>query len=235
MEIQSISHGEAVQQQMAERYVLRELPEEQREAFEAHYFDCNECFRDVKLAAEFLHHTHVVLPPEKEKSGLARLTADLWRPAPALATALLVFALGVNVYQRQKIEALKAPRAESRYFLSGQARGDETASLDRTAERGGGGPEPRLITVPREVPVSVEVEVQRDSTFRSYEAHILDSFDKLRYSVPLALGPDDISASIVLPPGSLPEGRYSLVVVGQKIEGGQKEVGRGSFYLQHPR
>jgi len=232
MEVKSISHGDAVQNQIAERYVLRELTEEQREAFEAHYFDCNECFRDVKLAAEFLTHTHVVLPPEKEKLGLARLTADLWRPAPALATVLFFCAVGFNFYQRQRIESLKAPRAESRYFLSGQVRGDESTPRDRAPASG---TEARLINVPRDVPVSVEVEVQRDSTFRSYEARILDSSDKLRYSVPLTLGQDDISASIVIPPGSLPEGRYSLVVLAQKIEDGQKEVGRGSFYLQHPR
>jgi hypothetical protein len=234
MDIDSISHGHAVQNQMAERYVLRELPEDQREAFEAHYFDCNECFRDVKLAAEFLHHTHVVLPPGREKSGLARLTADLWPPLPAFAAVLLFCALGFNVYQRQKIESLKAPRAESRYFLSGEARsrGDGAASGDLARERG---PEPKLISIPRDLPVSLEVEVQRDPTFRSYEARILDSSEKLRFSIPLTLGQDDISASIVIPPGSLSEGRYSLVVMAQKIEDGEKEVGRGSFYLQHSK
>ena len=112
-----MSHEEAITKQMVERFALGELTGEDREKFEAHFFDCQECFDEVRLTSEFLHHARYVLSREPEKSWLARMTADLWRPAPALVSALLLCVVGTAFYQNHKIEMMSRPKLEARYFL----------------------------------------------------------------------------------------------------------------------
>src|SRR5258708_39705598 len=48
-----MDHTEATQQQTAIKYVLGELSQVQRDAYEEHYFDCAECAIDIKALATF--------------------------------------------------------------------------------------------------------------------------------------------------------------------------------------
>jgi anti-sigma factor RsiW len=43
-----MNHDEAVQLMATEKYLLNELTPEQREAFEAHFFECVDCAKDVR-------------------------------------------------------------------------------------------------------------------------------------------------------------------------------------------
>src|SRR5215472_6011470 len=70
-DIAVMTHEQAVRSQAVERYVLGELSEEQRAAFESHYFDCPACFEQIKLSGEFLRHAHEVLDPEPEPGFLS--------------------------------------------------------------------------------------------------------------------------------------------------------------------
>jgi len=46
-----MDHPQAVSTLATERYLLGEMTEQERDAFEAHYFDCAECAEDVRTAA----------------------------------------------------------------------------------------------------------------------------------------------------------------------------------------
>lgn len=46
-----MDHQHAVQTLAAERYLLEEMPEAERDAFEAHYFDCAVCAESVRTGA----------------------------------------------------------------------------------------------------------------------------------------------------------------------------------------
>jgi anti-sigma factor RsiW len=46
-----MNHSEAVRSSATERYMLDEMPEIERYAFEDHYFDCPECAEDVRTGA----------------------------------------------------------------------------------------------------------------------------------------------------------------------------------------
>lgn len=48
-----MNHQESMQTQAAERYLLGELPPAERQAFEAHYFQCSECAEEVRVGFEF--------------------------------------------------------------------------------------------------------------------------------------------------------------------------------------
>jgi hypothetical protein len=46
-----MTHAQAVEKHAAERYLLDEMPELERFAFEEHYFDCADCAEEVRMGA----------------------------------------------------------------------------------------------------------------------------------------------------------------------------------------
>jgi anti-sigma factor RsiW len=215
MNIETMSHEQAVSSQAAERYLLGELTQEDRQAFEGHYFDCSACFEQVKVGAQFMRHAREVLDPEPEKGWLARMLGDLRRPAPAFATAMLLLALGTGLYQHSVIADLKAPRIESRYVLAGDARGAA-----------------RLLSVSRKAGLSLTVEFMRKPEFTSYQAQIVTESGKVKVSVPVPAPVTDDSVTITLPADALDAGKYSLVVYGLTQDGAKTEAGKGGFDLE---
>ena len=57
-----MNHSEAVEMMATERYLLGELSPELREAFEEHYFDCQECALDLRAEAAFVDAAKMQLP-----------------------------------------------------------------------------------------------------------------------------------------------------------------------------
>ena len=96
-----MNHNEAVEQMLAEQYLLDELAPAAREAFEEHMFDCAECAFDLRAGSSFVREAKVQLPgiaaetnakPVKFASKPS-LWHSWWRPAfvaPVFATMLLV-------------------------------------------------------------------------------------------------------------------------------------------------
>ena len=119
-----MEHGEAVQEMMAERYLLDELSPELRDAFEEHVFDCPECALDLRAGAAFVEEAKVQLPglivePAKavvetpKKDWLAWLRPLFANPLVAgpVFAALLVVVGYQNFVQVPALEtAAKAPR-----------------------------------------------------------------------------------------------------------------------------
>ena len=208
-----MSHEQAVSKQAAERYLLAELSQEERDAFEGHYFDCQACFEQVQLGAEFLHHTRDVLDPEPEKGWLARTLGDLWRPAPAFVAAMMLLAVGVGVYQRSVIADLKVPGVESSYPLTGDARGIA-----------------KSISVPRNARVSLSLEFVTRPEFASYQAQIVSEAGKVEASLPVAAGQESVTISLLA--STLEAGKYSMAVYGLGKDGSKTEANRGEFDLR---
>ena len=220
-----MSHEEAAKNQMVERFALGELRGNDRERFEAHFFDCPECFDEVQLTSEFLRDARSVLSREPEKIWLSRMTADLWRPAPALVSVLFLFAMGAAAYQNYKIDALRKPKIESRYFLGKQTRAPQGE---------------KVIRARKDVPVSLKLELDQAldqaNEFKSYQVQITNDSGKVKYSIPLdpQVDPqeDDYSVSVVLSPKVFKEGKYHVAIFGNQRAGSPKDIGGGSFYLQ---
>jgi hypothetical protein len=214
-----MTHEQAVRSQAVERYVLGELNEEQRAAFEGHYFECPACFEQIKLSGEFLRHAREVLNPEPEPGFLSagwlgRLLGDFRRPATAFVTAMFLCALGIGTYQYAVIGKLKAPRVEARYTLSEASRGAA-----------------KVPQVSRDAALSLRMFVSRSSAYGSYRAQIVSASGKVKYS--LQVVPDEEGLVMIsLAADSLDAGKYSMVVFGISSDGAQTQVGQGSFELQ---
>lgn len=106
-----MDHLQAVNTLAIERYLLEEMPQEERESFEEHYFSCSECAEDARAAA---------IMRDGAASGLAQADAGTvtgrdhrgvlpfrpatqgWRSSVALpwaAAALLAIGLGYQTLE----------------------------------------------------------------------------------------------------------------------------------------
>jgi len=61
-----MNHLDAVKGKLAEGYLLGDLTDQQREAFEQHYFGCRVCAIEVKLGAMLLANLKRVLREEQD-------------------------------------------------------------------------------------------------------------------------------------------------------------------------
>src|SRR6266581_2387889 len=65
-----MDHSEVIRLQAVEKYVLGELPQEARNSFEEHYFECGECAMDVRAVVAFAENARNVLRQETREANL---------------------------------------------------------------------------------------------------------------------------------------------------------------------
>jgi len=209
MSIDTMSHDQAVSSHAVERYVLGELTGDERESFEGHYFDCADCFQQIRLEGEFLSHARETLDPTPEKGWLAQMLGDLRRPAPVFVSALLLCALGIGAYQQSVISDLRSPRVDARYFLPQDPRGGA-----------------KSINVSRSAALSLTVLFTSQPQFVAYRAQVVADSGKIKYRTSPSQAIGD-SLTIDLPADALSPGEYYVVVQGVTKDGTESVAGRG--------
>ena len=221
MNTRIINHDEAVKDLMAERYLLGELNTAERDAYEQHLFSCDVCFEQVKAGTEFVNHLRYIgteaPQPPLLPGFMSRLMTNVRQPLTITVLGFLVFTSGVAIHRGSVIAHLKAPRPEIRFVLTGVAHGYG---------------ETRLIQIPRNSTLSLNVEYVRKGEFISYQAQILSSSGNVLHTVALPETQVGTTATIGLPADALKPAQYSMVVFGRRSDGSQEEVGRGAFELQ---
>jgi hypothetical protein len=128
-----MDHRNAVASKASERYLLGEMSEPERFAFEAHYFDCLECAADVRAGAVLARGIRAVCEedaatqapvlrpvPVPERRRLAWLS-----PRTLVPLAASLVAVGVLGYQSLMTSDWRTSRALAPIVLRAAARGDE--------------------------------------------------------------------------------------------------------------
>jgi anti-sigma factor RsiW len=67
-----MDHHYAINELMAERYVLGELTDAERDAYETHFFGCRACAEEISSTAEFIDAARMVLKVEKALALIPR-------------------------------------------------------------------------------------------------------------------------------------------------------------------
>lgn len=131
-----MTHEEAGRTLAAERYLLNEMSDEQREAFEEHFFGCEACAEDMRSAAAMLAGVKagfagttasgnvIAMPLERSTSrrtGWQRSLVLPWAAAAALACIAAYQTVWVVPSLRQEI----SPRALAPVTLHPESRGAE--------------------------------------------------------------------------------------------------------------
>src|SRR5579884_2083702 len=112
MNARLIDHQQAVNNMMAERYLLGELNQGEREAFEEHFFACSECFDHVKAGTEFISSLKNIgaAEPAPVSSDLPHPAGHGFRPKTAQILGLMFLGLAsFSIYQQILIRQASAP------------------------------------------------------------------------------------------------------------------------------
>jgi hypothetical protein len=93
-----MKHEDAIQSQSVERYLLREMTEDEQGIFEEHFFDCAVCAADVTDGTRMMMAGRAVVEEERRQAARAGTSNVVpirrpWWPLPAAAAASLILPL----------------------------------------------------------------------------------------------------------------------------------------------
>lgn len=220
-----MEHRQAVELQAAERYVLGELSPGAQEEFEEHFFDCQECARQVKACAAFLANLRAMLAEHAKRETLSLLQRMLaWRPlAPTVLAACLVLltlsgylALIALPSMRRQVASLTAPQPYPAFFLRPASRGDAQVITIRQGQKF----------------VGLSVDIPPGGYSEHYRLDLFDRAGSLVASV-TAPAPERPGAplNLLLACSRLRAGNYALVLGGVRA-GAHQELSRFHFSVQ---
>jgi hypothetical protein len=224
-------HEEATRLMAAERYLLGELSDAERDQFEEHFFDCPACAEDVRMGAIFEANARRVFADQPTPAVIAVSWWEWIRIRPAFAgslAGLLVLLAGGVGYQslvthglRREVAELRSPQSFSSVFLHSTTRGAE-----------------QVIEAPRASRVvGLSLDLAPGQSFQHYLGELWNESGKVVFSVALEppRAPGE-SLNLLIPVSSLEPGRrYSLVVRGLEEGSTRKpatEIARYYFTMQ---
>jgi hypothetical protein len=223
-----MDHDVVVRQKLTERYLLGELDDPAREAFEEHYFECQECALDVRVGALFVEESKAVLGEESQPASTI-LPAPNPSPAkpgwlawlrPAFAAPVLALLLAVVGYQNlvtyPRLQALNRPQVLPFAWLN----------VDTW---GSGG---KVISVRPGQGFLLFVRIPPASGYSQYVADLHNPAGKLEWSLSIPASSVQDQWPLQVPGAKRDAGSYVLLVRGITAAGESKEVGRAPFELQ---
>lgn len=228
-----MDHSEAVRLQAAEKYVLGELPKEQREEYEEHFFDCFACAEELKTTVAFMEGSrHVVREDdrqttEEKRLALAPAAKGGWFGwlSPALAipifAALLLFIgyqNGVTIpsLKQASSRAISAEVVRSFSLLSVGSRGEGSSSL--------------TIGVSSKEDFGLDVDMPGNSS-SGYLCEIRDESGQVRFTLPVSAEAAKRSVHVNIPGGSLQPGKYSFVIFTGQVSAARTDNGSAAAQL----
>jgi len=234
-----MDHNEALRLQAAEKYVLGEFPQNLREEYEEHFFDCAECAVDVKAIAAFADTAREVLRREEaastEKAAApARGGWFAWlRPVVAVAAlAILLLVIGyqnaVTIPSKQGKTALEASQVFTSSFSLKKVDtlgGDEGKTTDESK-----------IQVRPDETFALQFDFTPRRAFGGYICQLQDESGRSLLQVKIPGISANRELHFVVPGGVVRPGKYSLVLAGDPEADGrmnkENEVSRLPFAVE---
>jgi anti-sigma factor RsiW len=208
-----MEHDHAIHSMAAERYLLDEMEPAEREDFEEHFFDCAECGAAIRDGAVMIDSGRALVRAERRfqrPKSLTRLTG--WIAAGVMA-AVAGYQQFVEIPQRVHAAAARPPMqiVSSYAFSAGVMRGSETA--------------PRVF-----VPAVLSIDIPPGLPFPKYVCELHDASGHVVQS--LTASAEQAAQPVLITLGTLPAGRYELVIFGQGADGRRSKVISYPFVVQ---
>ena len=228
-----MDHTEALMEKAAEKYLLGELTTDQQDAFEAHYFTCQECAEDIKAGAIFMDNAREVLRSDLPLKPVVLPTRvrrrSLWawfQPAYAAgAIAVLVVAvlfqnLITMPQMRQELSANRPQIVRGFTLRAGVAR---SGAID-------------AVEVPPGHSFGLYVDIPPGDSFATYTCQVRAESGGARFALDVPAADARNMLELYVPGSTLAPGNYVLVVYGHaaspQSEVTGTEVARYPFTLQ---
>jgi hypothetical protein len=193
-----------------EKYLLEELTPEERDQFEEHFFDCQECAADLRETAAFMaaarqeFRANPVPKPGRAGKGKS-FSASFWPSAlvwSALAASLLVVAYqNVVLFPRFKTEVAELKTPEILPVISlvgGNSRGDQTPTATAAAAH----------------PFLLSFDIPTQDRFSSYICLLYSPSGTLAWRIEVSPQAARDTVSIRVPSTDKLPGEYTLAVQG---------------------
>jgi hypothetical protein len=215
-----MNHDEAIRSGAAEKYVLRELSDEVRDAYEDHFLECAECTKNMHALSGFAEggavvydNLHDEIVPGKPQSIWARLWQQPSIAVPAFAAMVLVLAAvgyqtfrsGVGNSGPSGIAAVAGKSA-----LTDATRGAIRLFGD---ERKAGGQVP-VVRIHAGQGFTLNFDFLSPRKFDSYLGKLQDSSGRLILPVTLPGDMANREVNLAVPAGLVHAGKYTLSFVG---------------------
>jgi hypothetical protein len=208
-----MDHNYAINNHVAEGYLLGDLNEQERDAYEEHYFSCAVCAEEVKAASEFIVNAKKFIHAEKEAELYREAKRHAiwgnwlnWRsimqPLPATACMLVVVLGGFSGYQNRvtipELRQMTAPQLIARQPVLRHSKGDAVYTV--VARPG------KQFSLPFEIPktqyTSYTVSVLTDSNLRKLSLGTISAAEAEK------------ALEMLVPSGNFNAGRYFLLIEG---------------------
>lgn len=205
-----MNHNDALQTFAAEKYVLNELAGQERDEFEEHFFECQECALDVRSGAAFIRQARRELEAAPQQAPAPRRSFFSMFSMPLAGLAMAGLAM-VVVYQnavtlpalRGQLASANAPVVLSTTSLIGGAsRGGDLPSVDATGAR----------------LLFLNVDVPTDDRFSSYQLKFSDQAGTSEGTVDVSPEQAKNTLLVRLPANGIHDGINTLVIEG--VSGG---------------
>jgi hypothetical protein len=212
-----MDHQEALRGGVVEKYLLNEMPQPERDEFEAHFFDCQDCAADLQATAAFLDAAKKELRRSRQPRPAPKVLKKpwfdfLWRPAfaaPAFALLLIVVAYqNVVVLPRVAGETAQLKNPEiltSLSLIGGNSRGGAVPSA----------------TVAKGQPFLISLDIPTAERFSSYACVLVAPSGAAVWRLPVSPDQAKDTLAIRVPSEFLGPGDYRLVVQGQTSPEGE--------------
>lgn len=207
-----MDHDFAVKNHMIERYLLEELTDTERDAFEEHYFDCSECAEELRYGSEFIEYGQKVI--QKDKLS-ASVRAGSWFGGKMAwpAAAVITLALAAGTYHQitsHNIDHVEKVSDLATLALTDARKGPLGAAMVISPSQ----------TLRLRFMVPPDVKAQG---FASYEAMLkTDSGKELVHKISSKELSDQVEW--LLPAGSLQSGSYSVTIRAFTADGVQGHI-----------
>jgi Putative zinc-finger len=228
-----MNHSEAIQQKIAERYLLGELNAEERDRYEEHFFGCTKCASEVMAGAVFMDNAKSALAAEKPATPAAVSSAReqrwfSWFLRPAFLVPAMALLLIIATYQG----TIVIPRLESALTLATAPHAISSFSLIAENSRGGS---PLTVRVPANKSFTLYLDIPPGTQFPYYDCELQTESGSPEFSVRVSAAEARETVQLLVPPSRLSAGKHFLVVRGSESSegngGAKSEVARFSFTL----
>lgn len=232
-----MDHGEAIQMMAAERYLMDELTPEQRDAFEQHVFECQECALDLRAGAAFIIEAKNQLP-ELASPHTSTASDQFDRPEPRTsrkrwsffwqpAFAVPVFAVMLAVIAYQNVTTIPSLRrsAIEPHVLYSNPIHVETRGAAHS-----------VVQADRAEGLALSIEVPQSSTYSSFTFELDDPTAKKVWTHTVTQSnsgaANDGVISLVIPASGLREASYTLSIWATTPQNDRVEIDRRTLDIQ---
>jgi hypothetical protein len=203
-----MDHARAIQTRAAEKYLLGEFSAAEQDEFAEHFFDCEECARDLRLTSLFMDTSKRVMAADlvAEPQPKIKRSSSGWQPAwyaVAASIALLAVILYQNVVTIPKLRSFAAPQALE-YF-----------SIASMGSRGSG---QAIVTPSHERPFILLVDIPSHENIDQYRCEILDHDGKTVLSIDVSEALARKTVPLLIPASTLSGGNYAFAISGRTKE-----------------